>query len=167
MFALRGFHIGGGTLDCNVVNQLRFPTAFRVRAGESVGAWSIPSGDRRRRNEADRMAKQLSANDPVSAAMSAIESALNLGESDALASAEGAAPVPPLAPRKPAAARPVLKPGVPPAEPAPLLRPGATPLPSGAEAEAKPTIAPSPPANDDRETVGAILQAMNVRPPSR
>ncbi len=32
------------------------------------------------------MAKQLSANDPVSAAMSAIESALNLGESDALAS---------------------------------------------------------------------------------
>jgi len=85
------------------------------------------------------MAKQHSLNDPVSAAMSAIESALNLGESDALASAEGAAPVPPLAPRKPAAAGPVLKPGVPPAEPAPLLRPGPTPPPSGAEAEAKAT----------------------------
>ena len=57
------------------------------------------------------MAKQNSATDPVSAAMSAIESALNLTDDDeaGVASDDHASP-PPLAPAKPTTATPVLKP---------------------------------------------------------
>ena len=60
------------------------------------------------------MAKQNPATDPVSAAMSAIESALNLTDDDeaALASDASASP-PPLAAAKPTAATPVLKPSAP------------------------------------------------------
>ncbi len=57
------------------------------------------------------MVKQNPATDPVSAAMSAIESALNLTDDEApavLADANGSAPQ--LAPAKPTAATPVLKP---------------------------------------------------------
>jgi phosphate transport system substrate-binding protein len=53
-----------------------------------------------------------------------------------------------------------IKPSAPAAETAPLLRPSSAPVASTNETESKPTIAASPPANDDRETVGAILQAM-------
>ena len=73
------------------------------------------------------MAKQNSATDPISAAMSAIESALNLTDDDVLParSSENAAPPPTIAPaRSPA---PVLKPSAPSGEPAPLLRPGSPP----------------------------------------
>ena len=75
------------------------------------------------------MAKQNSATDPISAAMSAIESALNLTDDDLLTSAPGGkpAPTPPFAPAKPAAATPVLKPSATPAEPTPLLRASAPP----------------------------------------
>ena len=56
------------------------------------------------------MAKQNSATDPVSAAMSAIESALNLTDDEAgMASEESVSP-PQLAPAKPTATTPVLKP---------------------------------------------------------
>src|SRR5574340_481869 len=113
------------------------------------------------------MVKQNPATDPVSAAMSAIESALNLTDDDeaALASNAGASP-PPLAPAKLTAATPVLKPS-PPAGDAPTLLRASQP-PSGVpESEPKPAIAAATPANDDRENVGAILQAMNARPASR
>ena len=114
------------------------------------------------------MAKQNSATDPISAAMSAIESALNLTDDDlaAVGTAEKAAPMSPIASAKPAAASPVLKPSAPSAEPTPLLRPSPPPASVG-EPEPKPVIPSAPPANDDRETVGAILQAMNARPASR
>ncbi len=83
------------------------------------------------------MAKQNSATDPVSAAMSAIESALNLTDDDeaALASSENAA-VPHLAPARPTTAVPVLKPSAPAGESALLLRPSAAaaPLDSGSKA---------------------------------
>ena len=70
------------------------------------------------------MAKQNSAPDPVSAAMSAIENALNLNDDDteALASGQGASRPAPTGPAKPAVAPPILKPSAP-AETAPLLRP--------------------------------------------
>src|SRR5271168_5325967 len=74
------------------------------------------------------MVKQNPATDPVSAAMSAIESALNLTDDDETVLAEDNAAPPQLVPAKPTAATP---------------------------------------ANDDRENVGAILQAMNARPASR
>src|SRR5271157_5624820 len=110
------------------------------------------------------MAKQNSATDPVSAAMSAIESALNLTDDDlAAAPSESAAQISPLAPAKPAIVTPVLKPSAPSGEAAPLLRPGSAPPAPTNETESKPTLPSSPPANDDRETVGAILQAINAR----
>ena len=62
---------------------------------------------------------------------------------------------------------PVLKPAAPSAESAPLLRPGSAPPAPANEAEPKPALSAAPPANDDRETVGAILQAMNARPANR
>jgi signal transduction histidine kinase len=107
------------------------------------------------------MAKQNSAPDPVSVAMSAIESALNLTDDDE------AAPQPQLAPAKPSTATPVLKPSATAGETAPLLRPGPPALAATSETETKPTVPTAPPANDDRETVGAVLQAMNARPASR
>ena len=112
------------------------------------------------------MAKQNPATDPVSAAMSAIESALNLTEDDEAVTVESAAP-PQLVPAKTTTATPVLKPSPVGAEPSTLLRPGPAPAPIAPETEAKPAIPTSAPANDDRETVGAILQAMNARPASR
>jgi hypothetical protein len=55
------------------------------------------------------MAKQNPATDPVSAAMSAIESALNLTDDDGAVSVESAPP-PQLVPAKATTATPVLKP---------------------------------------------------------
>ncbi len=122
------------------------------------------------------MAKQNSATDPISAAMSAIESALNLTDDDVTAGAP--AERPPLSPpspparsavaiSKPFAATQILKPSVTGQEPAPLLRPSGSPHSPPSEGEPRPAIPTTPPANDDRETVGAILQAMNAAPPSR
>ena len=114
------------------------------------------------------MAKQNPAPDPVSAAMSAIESALNLTDDEEAALASGeSAPLPPLAAAKPTAATPVLKPSAPTGEMATLLRPQASPQPGAHESEARPAIPAAAPANDDHATVGAILQAMNARPASR
>ncbi|HEX9168583.1 MAG TPA: apolipoprotein acyltransferase, partial [Roseiarcus sp.] len=110
------------------------------------------------------MAKQNPATDPVSAAMSAIESALNLTDEDEAVSAESA---PQLVPAKATTATQVLKPSPLPAEASTLLRPGPSPAASAPDSEAKPAIPTTAPANDDRETVGAILQAMNARPASR
>ena len=113
------------------------------------------------------MAKQNSATDPVSAAMSAIESALNLTDDDTLAPVaedNSSASPPPPAQMKPTIVTPVLKPAQAAPESTPLLRPSVGAAATG-EADAKPSLAP--PANDDRETVGAIVQALNVRPPSR
>ena len=57
------------------------------------------------------MAKQNPATDPVSAAMSAIESALNLTDDDVAALvSDDTASTPQLAPAKPTTATPVLKP---------------------------------------------------------
>src|ERR1017187_6208936 len=106
------------------------------------------------------MAKQNSAADPVAAAMSAIESALNLTDDDILG-ADNAFAAPSISAPKPVTVTPVLKPAPPSAESAPLLRPGSAPPAPASEAEPKPALSPTPPANDDRETVGAILQAMN------
>ena len=104
------------------------------------------------------MAKQNPATDPVSAAMSAIESALNLTDDDEAVTVEGAS-LPQLAPAKATAVTPVLKPSPLAAEASTLLRPGPASPASAPESEAKPAIPASAPANDDRETVGAILQA--------
>ncbi|MGA7199908.1 MAG: hypothetical protein WBY97_22850, partial [Roseiarcus sp.] len=114
------------------------------------------------------MAKQNTAPDPVSAAMSAIESALNLTDDDNLGPTDTQPVAAPISTAKPVIMTPVLKPAAPSTEAAPLLRPSSAPLASAAsEAETKPPLSPTPPANDDRETVGAILQAMNARPASR
>ena len=113
------------------------------------------------------MVKQNPATDPVSAAMSAIESALNLTDDEApavLADANGSAPQ--LAPAKPTAATPVLKPTQLAADAPTLLRAGPS-SPFVPENEPKPAIPVATPANDDRENVGAVLQAMNARPASR
>ena len=56
------------------------------------------------------MVKQNQATDPVSAAMSAIESALNLTDDDETVLADDNAAPPQLVPAKPTAATPVLKP---------------------------------------------------------
>ena len=112
------------------------------------------------------MAKQNPATDPVSAAMSAIESALNLTDEDeaALASDDNGSP-PQLIPAKATTAAPFLKPSPLAGEAPALLRAG--PSVGVPDNEPKPAISPTPPANDDRENVGAILQAMNARPASR
>ena len=103
------------------------------------------------------MAKQNPATDPVSAAMSAIESALNLADDDepALAS-DGDVSPPQHVPPKPTTAKPVLKPSQLAADAPTLLRAGA-PSPGIPENEPKPAISAATPANDDREHVGAIL----------
>src|SRR6516164_6527588 len=112
------------------------------------------------------MAKQNQATDPVSAAMSAIESALNLTDDDEIVLASEDASAPQLVPAKPTTATPVLKPSQPAGDAPTLFRAGA-PSPSVPENEPKPAIPAATPANDDRENVGAILQAMNARPASR
>ena len=112
------------------------------------------------------MVKQNSATDPVSAAMSAIESALNLTDEDEAALVDVSASPPQLAPAKPTAATPVLKPTQLAGDAPTLLRAG-PPSQSAPENEPKPAIPAATPANDDRENVGAILQAMNERPASR
>ena len=93
------------------------------------------------------MVKQNPATDPVSAAMSAIESALNLTDDEApavLADANGSAPQ--LAPAKPTAATPVLKPTQLAADAPTLLRAGPS-SPFVPENEPKPAI---PVATPDR-----------------
>src|SRR5579862_2849416 len=103
--------------------------AFQVgrgKPGETRGrAGPVASAIARGWSEADTMAKQNPAADPVSAAMSAIESALNLTDEDEAVLASGeSAPLPPLAAAKPTTATPVLKPSAPTGETATLLRPG-------------------------------------------
>src|SRR5262249_41648746 len=110
------------------------------------------------------MAKQNPATDPGSAAMSAIESALNLTVEDGAGSGESA---PQRIPAKATSATPVLKPSALSVEASSLLRPSPPPVASAPETEAKPVIPTNAPANDDRETVGAILQAMNAGQASR
>ncbi len=112
------------------------------------------------------MVKQNPATDPVSAAMSAIESALNLTDDDETVLAEDNAAPPQLVPAKPTAATPVLKPTQLASDSPTLLRGGPS-SPFVPENEPKPAIPAATPANDDRENVGAILQAMNARPASR
>ena len=112
------------------------------------------------------MAKQNAATDPVSAAMSAIESALNLTDDDEAVTVDSARR-PPARPRQDddrnpgSQAKPAHRRALDAAPPGPRASPIAP------ETEAKPAIQTSAPANDDRETVGAILQAMNARPASR
>lgn len=86
------------------------------------------------------MVKQNPATDPVSAAMSAIESALNLTDDDEAVSVESA--LPQLVPAKATTASPVLKPSALPAETSTLLRPGPSSAASAPEGEAKPAIPP-------------------------
>src|SRR5271165_5174857 len=144
---------------------MRFPRS-RPRRGKLLARWSILPRSTPI-SEADTMAKQNSAPDPVSAAMSAIESALNLTDDD-LGANDSPSATAPISPAKPTIAAPVLKPAAPALESTPLLRPSSPLVTSGGEAEPKPTptLSPAPPANDDRETVGAILQAMSARPAS-
>ncbi|MFZ0602549.1 MAG: hypothetical protein WAN05_14560, partial [Roseiarcus sp.] len=113
------------------------------------------------------MAKQSPATDPVSAAMSAIESALNLTDDDeAVLASDDNASSSQLIPAKATTAAPVLKPSPLAGDAPTLLRAG--PSPQGvADSETKPAISAATPANDDRENVGAVLQAMNARPASR
>ena len=85
------------------------------------------------------MAKQNPATDPVSAAMSAIESVLNLTDVDGAVSVESAPP-PQLVPAKATTATPVLKPSPLPAEASTLLRPGPSSAASAPESEAKSAI---------------------------
>src|SRR5271165_5388724 len=142
---------------------MRFPRS-RPRRGKLLARWSILPRSTPV-SEADTMAKQNSAPDPVSAAMSAIESALNLTDDDNFVDSPSSPA--PIAAAKPMIVTPVLKPAAPSAESAPLLRPSSMPIASLNESDAKPPLSATPPANDDRETVGAILQAMNARPASR
>ena len=83
------------------------------------------------------MAKQIAAMDPVSAAMSAIESALNLTDDDefAVATSENGAQFTPLAASKAITVTPVLKPSALAGETAPLLRPSPPPPASANESE--------------------------------
>ena len=113
------------------------------------------------------MAKQNPATDPVSAAMSAIESALNLTDDDeAVLLGRQCVPRPnsfqqDRRPRR-LFSRQVSSPAM---RRRSFAR--APPSPSVPENETKPAISAATPANDDRENVGAILQAMNARPASR
>ncbi len=103
------------------------------------------------------MAKQNSATDPVSAAMSAIESALNLTDDDEAVLLDDNASSPQLIPAKPTTATPVLKASQLAGDAPALLRAGSS-SPSVPENETKPVISAATPANDDRENVGAIYR---------
>src|SRR5450432_1170621 len=140
----------------------------RAAAGVSIG-----SGNATERG--GRMVQHNKAQDPLEAAMSAIEDALNLAHDDQVVGDKAkAAPAPAISP--PSAGKPlpnvsldqklpapaVEKPSAP-AAPAPILKPAASEA-----GDSKPILAPSSaPANDDRPSVGQILQAMQTRPPSR
>src|SRR5579862_8412950 len=132
--------------------------AFQVgrgKPGETRGrAGPVASAIARGWSEADTMAKQNPATDPVSAAMSAIESALNLTDDDETVLAGANASQPQLIPAKPTAATPVLRPSQLASDAPTLLRAG--PPPTVPENEPKPAISAATPANDDRENVGAI-----------
>ena len=79
------------------------------------------------------MAKQNPATDPVSAAMSAIESALNLTDDETI---EPVVETPPHADfARSKSQGPILKPSAPAPEATPLLRPGPSPM-ADAEVEA-------------------------------
>jgi hypothetical protein len=65
------------------------------------------------KSEADTMAKQNSAPDPVSVAMSAIESALNLTDDDNFTMGDGLSVAAPVSVAKPMIVTPVLKPAAP------------------------------------------------------
>src|SRR5947208_8886913 len=122
--------------------MVRFPPASEPRRPESVGALVGPRAADATDTRRDSMAKQNSATDPISAAMSAIESALNLTDDDLLAvgAAEKATPAPAAASARSAASMPFLKPSAPSLEPTPLLRPGPPPPPPISESEPKPAI---------------------------
>src|SRR5215469_12079584 len=100
-----------------------------------MDARSVVSTIPRGWSEADTMAKQNPATDPVSAAMSAIESALNLTDDDEALLASASAPQ--LIPAKAATATPVLKPSQLAGETPTLLRTGPT-LQGGSDNEPKP-----------------------------
>ena len=113
------------------------------------------------------MAQKQSAQDAVSAAMSAIEDALNLTADEDRTAAAPAAPAPTPAPTaKPLVAAPS-PPAVktpPPAPEAPSEQPLFTRHAAPQQEEARPTLgAHTPPANDDRPAIGPILQAMQTR----
>ena len=126
----RGFHQGAPALDCDVVNAF-VSAGFRCQAGGK--RWRVSRSGLRSTpmSEAVRMVKQNPATDPVSAAMSAIESALNLTDDDAPTprrrpsrrrrSARLDAGEVEVADADPQARRPA-------AEPAPLLRPASSPV---------------------------------------
>ena len=116
--------------------------------------------------KADNMAKQNPASDPVSQAMLAIEDALNLsseGETAAPAAVASAA-----AAAAPPEAAALKAPATKPAEPV-LPRASAPPPPQARAAREARTPLPGepPPANDDRASVRPIVQALQVRQPSR
>ena len=93
------------------------------------------------------MAQKQPAKDAVSAAMSAIENALNLGDDRA------ASPAPPADPNSAAAT---------PAKAQEPTEPPAPRRPPPAE-EVKPPLVADPPANDDRPAIGPIVQALQMR----
>ena len=113
------------------------------------------------------MAKQNPATDPVSAAMSAIESALNLTDDDEAVLASRKRLYAPARSRQSRRPRRLFSSRA--RSPAMRRRSFArAPSPQSVpDNETKPAIPPATPANDDRENVGAILQAMNARPASR
>src|SRR5271165_5576866 len=111
----------------------------RSQPAETLGGLVARLSDRRRWSEADAMVKQNPATDPVSAAMSAIESALNLTDDDETVLAEDNAAPPQLVPAKPTAATPVLKPTQFASEAPTLLRAGPA-SPFVPENEPKPAI---------------------------
>ena len=115
------------------------------------------------------MAKQNPATDPVSAAMSAIESALNLTDDDEAGRPPAIAVLRPSSFRaKATTATPVLKPSPLAAEASTLLRP--EPLVSGQRCRERGKADASRPPRRQTMTArpsGAILQAMNARPASR
>src|SRR5579872_577963 len=144
-------------------------------------------------DKAGPMAQQNKAHDAVAAAISAIEEALNMSVADqatlvkpaeatddakaasapkplphvAAAPTTGTVPVE----RRPAAEPPraMPQPIKPPAAIAAAEPPPATPPLSPANAEAAPAslVPSSPPANDDRPSVGQLMLAFQSRPPSR
>src|SRR5260370_29931421 len=122
------------------------------------------------------MAQQTKAEDPIAAAMSAIEDALNLSHGDAGVDVAR----PPRAFQPPQAKPPETSEAKPVAPPSPADKPGLTPQRSTGQAapalkpgsqldagEARPILASSSPANDDRPSAGQILQAMQPPPPRR
>src|SRR5271168_664112 len=152
------------------------PQASAARRGVARRGVRRHAACRDRCNEADSMAQNQSAQDAVSAAMSAIEDALNLTSDDDRAGAPPSTPAPP-----PASANlktlPVGAPSS--AAPSPTLAPPPPKAPSAQEQgespllarrqtspadDLKPTLGQhTPPANDDRPAIGPIVQALQSR----